>query len=128
LLHFTRNALWASEYVIIPLEPEPLAFEGLRQFIGSILPNMILHNPNLRPGGALLVHRAPQTRKYLPDQIRYQINTHYPGLLFKQEIRFDQELAKMAYYNQPACQYAPGSNGSLDYASFVVEFESRIPP
>jgi chromosome partitioning protein len=131
LMHFTKNALWASDYVVIPLEPEPLAFEGLRQFIVSILPDATVHNPNLKPGGAILVNRAPAVRKYLPEEIKNRIrqdSSMGPSFLFGQEIRLDQQLAKMSLFNRPATEYAIQSNGVQDYIGLAAEFEVRIPP
>jgi len=131
LMHFTKNALWASDYVVTPLEPEPLAFDGLRQFIASILPDAAVHNPNLKPGGAILVNRAPAVRKYLPEEIKTRIRQEPnmgPDFLFGHEIRLDQELAKMSLFNRPATEYAMQSNGVQDYVGLAAEFEAKMPP
>jgi chromosome partitioning protein len=130
LLHFTKNALWASEYVINTLEPEPLAYEGLNQFILSILPDVKLHNQELKPGGAILINRAPATRVYLPEEIKSRILNNLemgPGFLFRTEVHLDQDLAKMPFHRRPASEYS-SSRGVSDYAALTVEFESKIPP
>lgn len=130
LLHFTKNALWASDFVINTLEPEPLAYEGLNQFIATILPDVKLHNPELKPGGAILVNRAPATRIYIPDRIIRRISRNPqmgPHFLFRTEVHLDQALAKMPFYRKPASEYA-SSRGISDFAAITVEFESRIPP
>jgi chromosome partitioning protein len=130
LLHFTKNALWASEYVINTLEPEPLAYEGLNQFIISILPDIRLHNSKLKPGGGIIINRAQATRVYLPKEIKSRI-TGNPymgqGFLFRTEVHLDQDLAKMPLHRKPASEYS-SSQGVSDYAALTVEFESRIPP
>lgn len=130
LLHFTKNGLWASDYVINTLEPEPLAYEGLNQFIAAILPDVRLHNPKLKPGGAILINRAPATRIYVPRRIKSRIFNNPqmgPRFLFRTEVHLDQELAKMPFHRKPASEYA-SSRGISDYAALAVEFESRIPP
>jgi chromosome partitioning protein len=130
LLHFTKNALWASDYVINTLEPEPLAYEGLNQFIVAILPDVRQHNPRLKPGGAVLINRAPATRIYVPERIKSEIASNPsmgPNFLFRSEVHLDQELAKMPFYRKPASEFAT-SKGVTDYAALTVEFESRIPP
>lgn len=130
LLHFTKNALWASDYVINTLEPEPLAYEGLNQFIVSILPDVKLHNPKLKPGGAIIVNRAPATRIYVPEEIKSRIARNVqmgPNFLFRTEVHLDQDLAKMPFHRKPASEYS-SSRGVSDYAALTVEFESRIPP
>ena len=130
LLHFTKNALWSSDFVINTLEPEPLAYEGLNQFIITILPDVKQHNPQLRPGGAILVNRAPATRVYVPDRIKSLIAQNPelgPNFLFRSEVHLDQELAKMPFYRKPASEFA-SSKGVTDYAALTIEIESRIPP
>ncbi len=127
LMHFTKNALMASDYVIIPMEPEPLPFRGFKEFTGQILRDFHRYSP-VQAGGVVLVHRAPRSRKYLPDRIRKEIRASNPMLLFEQEIHLDQELAMMAEDHQPACVRAPGSNGAREYLGLSIEFEARIPP
>jgi cellulose biosynthesis protein BcsQ len=126
--HFTKNALMASDFLIVPMEPEPLPLRGLQEFLRNILPDLQEHNPQLNPGGVVLVHRAPGSRKYLPERIRQEIIALNPRLLFEQEIRLDQQLALMAENNAPVCEYSPDSNGARDYLGLSIEFESRIPP
>lgn len=128
LLHFTKNALIASNYVVIPLEPEYLPFRGLSEFIGSILPDLQTRNRALKLGGVILVHRAPGNRKYMPAEIREKIDILVPNQRFKSEIRLDQNLARMSDLNQPICIFAPTSQGGSDYATLSFEFEARLPP
>lgn len=127
LMHFTKNALMASDYVIMPMEPEPLPLRGLREFTGQILRDFHRYSP-VQAGGVVLVHRAPKSRKYLPDRIKREIRALSPTLLFEQEIHLDQELAMMAEDHQPVCIRAPGSNGAREYLGLSIEFEARIPP
>jgi len=70
LNHQTKNALWASDYLIIPVEPEPLSYEGTKQLIGEIVPEVRQSNPKLKLGGVLIKHRSTALRKWLPEQIR----------------------------------------------------------
>jgi chromosome partitioning protein len=127
LMHFTKNALMASDHVIMPMEPEPLPFRGLKEFIGQIVKDFQRYNP-VKATGVVLVHRAPNSRKYLPERIKKDIRALNPQLLFEQEIHLDQELAMMAEDHKPACLRAPGSKGGRDYLGLSIEFEARIPP
>ncbi len=128
LLHFTKNALMASDYIVMPLEPEYLPFKGLSEFIAGVLPDIQKRNRALKLGGIILVHRAPGSRKYMPAEIRDKIDTLVPNFRFRSEIRLDQNLARMSELNQPICIFAPTSPGGSDYAALSFEFEARIPP
>lgn len=129
LLHFTKNALWASDYVVMPLEPEPLAVDGLERLVYDILPDVTKENESLKIGGAILVHRSQRTRIYIPAEARRRIDKLLgPGMRFKVEIPLDQTLAEMRDYHQPAFVYAPRSQGSAYYEALADEFMARIPP
>lgn len=127
LLHFTKLGLFASDYVIIPLEPEPLALEGLTQLVQNILPDIMKTNPSLKIGGVVIVHQAPRTRKYLPAQARAHINTILPGLLFPVEIPLDVNIADAPNYHRPVCVFAEDSMGSWYFEALADQFMQRIP-
>ena len=125
LNHYMKNALWASDYLIIPVEPEPLSFDGTKQLIGEILPEIQQSNPKLKLGGVLIKHRSNALRKWLPEQIRGRLDTIRNGIRFQNEIRVDQELAKMAVKHSPACVYSSKSAGVEDYYVVTQEFIKR---
>jgi len=128
LLHFTRNGLCAADFVLIPLEPEPLAVSGCRELATAILPDIQkAYNPTIRIIGVLLVWRAPRTRIYLPARARREIDAFLgKGFRFDTEIRLDQSLAMMPAYRKPANLYARTSPGVVDYYNFVDELIARI--
>jgi chromosome partitioning protein len=127
LLHFTKNALWTSDYIVTPLEPEPLAVDGLERLVTDILPDVYKENPDLKVGGAIIVHRAQRTRIYIPEEARQRIDSLLSsGMRFRVEIPLDQTLTQMRDYNQPACIYARNSQGSIYYEALADEFMARI--
>lgn len=129
LLHFTKNALFASDYVVVPMEPEPLALDGLFRFTADVLPDILTRNKNLKIGGVILIHRSQRTRKYIPEQVRSEIDRRFgPQIRFKVEIPLDQNLTLMRDYNKPALCYARTSQGCTYYEALADEFIARIPP
>jgi chromosome partitioning protein len=129
LLHFTKNALWASDYIVVPLEPEPLAVDGLERLVSDILPDIYKENSTLKIGGAVLIHRAQRTRIYIPEEARRRIDRLLgPRMRFTVEVPLDQKLAEMRDYHQPACIYARNCQGSEYYRALADEFIVRVPP
>lgn len=129
LLHFTKNALWASDYVVMPLEPEPLAVDGLERLVADILPDVTKENESLKIGGAIVIHRSQRTRIYIPAEARRRIDKLLgPKMRFRVEIPLDQTLAEMRDYHKPALVYARKSQGSSYYEALADEFMVRIPP
>ena len=82
-------------------------------------------NPKLKLGGVLIKHRSNALRKWLPEQIRGRLDTIRNGIRFQNEIRVDQELAKMAVKHSPACVYSSKSAGVEDYYVVTQEFIKR---
>lgn len=127
LLHFTKLALFASDYIVMPVTPEPLATQGLTQLVENILPDLMKSNPLLKIGGVIVVHRVPRTRRYLPAEARAVIDHVVPGGRFSVEIPVDVNLAEMRDYHQPVCVFAEYSMGSWYFESLADEFIRRIP-
>jgi len=124
LLHFTKNALLASDYVVIPMPPEPLAYDGAEQFIDFILPEIWRHNNNIRLGGVLFIHNSP--RKHMPELIRNKLDEQ-GDIRFKTEVHKDQNLAKMATYHEPICVRSKACQGSKEFHDVTREFTVRVP-
>jgi len=126
LMHFTRNALVASDFLLIPVEPEPLAVDGLRQLVTAILPDIQQQNPRLALLGVAIVNRAPGTRRYIPAAAKADIDRLVPGARLSSEVRLDQQLTQMRVHNQPVFVYAPFSNGASDYQALAAEIVQRL--
>jgi chromosome partitioning protein len=122
---FTTSALIASNYVIVPLEPEPMAFDGLSMLTRSIIPDIMKKfNTSLNIGGILLT--KVDERRILTQKIREDVLRTYPNLKFDQEIHVDVKLAEAAAAHKPICFYSRSSKGSQEYEQVTEEFISRI--
>ena len=115
----TLNAIVASDTVIIPLVAEVLPFQGLtmiKNFIEMIKENI---NPNVNIGGILLTRwEKSNLRKQIEEGLLEQTQIK----IFKTKIRKNIKVAEAPLEEINIIEYAPKSNGALDYISFVNEF------
>ena len=126
---FTRSALRAADHVVVPMEPEPLAYRGLETFMGVILPDVVMYNPNLRVNGVIIVNRAPGHRKYLPEEIKRRIVSGWgQGFLFRTEIPLDVKVAESPKYHIPVSIRIRSSTAAQAFRLLTQEFIQRIPP
>ena len=126
----TVNGLTAAtDGVIIPVQCEYLALEGLSQLARAIeLVRRALH-PALRVRG--LVMTMYDARTTLSKEVVDEVRRHFPGRVFKAIIPRSVRLSEAPSYGEPIIFYAPRSAGSLAYASLTRELlvgDGRLPP
>ena len=119
----TMNALVASDSVIIPVQCEFFALEGITQLLNSIIMVQTSLNPNLRIEGVLLTMLDGRTniglevieevRKYFKDKV---FNTLIPRLV---------RLVEAPSHGKPINEYDPTSRATLAYANLAKEVISR---
>ena len=115
----TLNAIVASDTVIIPLVAEVLPFQGLKMikdFIEMIKENI---NPNVNIGGILLTRWE---KSNLSKQIEEGLREQTEIKVYNTKIRKNIKVAEAPLEEVNIIEYAPKSNGALDYISFVNEF------
>ena len=119
----TTNALVASNKVYIPLTAEALPVKGLTMLDGVIGEVRRRVNPNLELGG-VFVTRYCNNRK-LNKEVVNKIKVRYGDKVFRTIIRENISLAEMPLASQSIFEYAPKSNGAIDYMSLTEEIIAR---
>jgi chromosome partitioning protein len=115
----TVNALVAARSVIIPVQCEYLALEGLGQLMTTIQRVRSALNPGLEIRG--LVMTMFDARATLSRQVVEEVRRHFPGKTFQVIIPRSVRLAEAPSHGQPILTYAPKSNGGLAYRALTEE-------
>lgn len=120
----TVNALTAaSDGVIVPIQCEYLALEGLSQLMQTLRLVRERLNSRLRIFGLLMTMFDPRTN--LSQQVVDEVRKHYPKLIFRTVIPRSVRLSEAPSYGQSIAHYAPRSSGSLAYEALAQEFLAR---
>ncbi len=119
----TVNALAAADAVIIPVQCEYLALEGLAQLMQTIALVRERLNPRLRLFG--LVMTMFDARANLSSQVVHQVMDNFPEQVFQTLIPRSVRIAEAPSYGEPMCKYDPHSRGARAYAELANEFLVR---
>lgn len=121
----TINGLTAaSDGVIIPVQCEYLALEGLGKLLGTIQKVRSVLNPRLHVTGVVLTMFDSRTN--LGQQVVQEVRNHFPKEVFKTIIPRNIRLSEAPSYGQTILSYAPGSAGALAYQALTGEFIQRV--
>ncbi|MBR2339266.1 MAG: ParA family protein [Clostridia bacterium] len=120
----TINALTASDGVIVPMQCEFFALEGLSQLMLTIKKVRQYYNHNLEITGILLT--MFNSRFILTNQVVAELEKHYAGKLFDQRISRSVKLSEAPGFGAPICYFAQYSKGSLEYKKLCDEIMMRI--
>lgn len=115
----TLNGLVAAQQVILPLQGEYLALEGLSQLLGTIERVRAGLNPSLQVRGILLTMFDP--RATLSQDVQNEVAQHFGALVFKTIIPRNIRLAEAPSHGVPISQYAPSSKGAIAYRELARE-------
>lgn len=115
----TVNALTAADGVIVPVQCEYLALEGLSQLARAIELVRRALNPQLRLRGLLMTMYDARTA--LARQVIEEVYKHFPGRVFRTVIPRSVRLSEAPSYGESILTYAPTSAGALAYAAFARE-------
>ena len=116
----TVNGLVAArEGVLVPVQCEYLALEGLGQITQTIQRVQASLFPKLRVRGVILTMFDPRTN--LSSDVVKEVNNHFPGQVFKSVVPRSIRLAEAPSYGLPISSYAPGSVGAKAYESLAKE-------
>ncbi len=119
----TINALVAADALIIPIQCEYLALEGLSQLRNtvSIVKNKL--NPDLYIAGIVMTMFDPRTR--LASDIVKEVRNHFPNEAFQTIINRNVRLSEAPSFGQAILDYDPSSPGALAYRSLAEEVMAR---
>ncbi len=119
----TMNALAAADSVIIPLQCEYYAMEGLAQLIKTIMNVQNDVNPHLRVEGILLT--MFDTRNNLCHQVVNDVTAHLKDKVFQTIIPRNIKLTEAPSFGKPVLTYAADSMGSRSYLNLAYEIIAR---
>lgn len=119
----TINALVASSQVLIPVQAEYYALEGLSQLLQVMQQVQKLHNPNLELVGVVVTMH--DKRNALSRQVYDEVGKHFGDKLFVTVIPRNVRLAEAPSYGQPISEYDKWSKGAKAYKSLAKEIMER---
>jgi len=120
----TLNGLCAAHGVIIPMQCEYYALEGLSDLVNTIKKVHANLNTDLKIIGLLRVMFDP--RMTLSQQVSKQLEQHFGGKVFKTIIPRNVRLAEAPSYGVPGVTFDPSSKGAQAYIAFGAEMVERI--
>ena len=120
----TLNALAAADRLIIPLQTEYYALEGIAGMMDTVERIRSAVNPNLSVLGILLTMYDGRTR--LSQEVEENVRSHFADLVFKTVIPRNVRLAEAPSFGQPIFQYAPASSGAEAYRKLGMEVLERV--
>ena len=119
----TVNALTAADAVLIPLQSEYYALEGLTQLLATIDLVRDHLNPRLAIDGVVLTMADGRTN--LSAEVDAEARRHLGHLVYSTVIPRNVRLSEAPSHGLPIDRYAPGSRGAVAYAALADEFRGR---
>jgi chromosome partitioning protein len=119
----TVNALTAAHAVMIPMQCEYYALEGLSDLVNTIKKVRTHLNPTLEIEG--LLRTLFDTRNMLAQQVSAQLVTHFGDKVYRTVIPRNIRLAEAPSYGMPALIYDRASKGAQAYVELAEEITSR---
>jgi chromosome partitioning protein len=119
----TVNALTAADAVLIPLQCEYYALEGLTQLLATIDLVRDHLNPRLAIDGVVLTMADARTN--LSADVESEVRRHLTGTVYDTVIPRSVRLSEAPSHGQSIATYAPESRGGLAYAALASEFRAR---
>lgn len=120
----TVNALTAADGVVIPMQCEFFALEGLAQLMITIGKIKTHYNPSLNVTGILIT--MYQGRLLLTQQVKAELQKHYPEKLFDKEITRGVKLSEAPGWGKPVYYHDKRCAGAKEYLSVANQLASRI--
>lgn len=121
----TINGLTAATHgVIIPVQCEYLALEGLSQLLSTVQRVRDAINPKLHVAGVVLTMYDSRTN--LGQQVVQEVRAYFPQEAFRTVIPRNVRLSEAPSYGQSILGYAPTSAGALAYQALAAEFLERM--
>ncbi|AXT60448.1 ParA family protein [Aquimarina sp. AD10] len=115
----TLNALTAANSVIIPIQCEYFALEGLGKLLNTIKSVQKIHNKELDIEGLLLTMYDSRLR--LSNQVVEEVQKHFSEMVFKTIIQRNIRLSEAPSYGESIINYDAASKGASNYLSLAHE-------
>ena len=115
----TLNSLVAADSVIIPIQCEYFALEGLGKLLNTIKSVQKLHNPKLDIEGLLLTMFDSRLR--LSNQVVDEVQKHFSTMVFDTIIRRNTRLGEAPSYGESIIAYDATSKGAVNYLNLANE-------
>ena len=122
----TVNALTAADSVLVPIQCEYYALEGLSQLLSTIDLVRDNLNPRLRLAGVLLTMFDARTT--LSADVAAEVRRHLGQTVFQTVVPRSVRLAEAPSYGRPIARYSPESRGAQAYRALADEFVERAGP
>jgi len=119
----TLNALTAANSIIIPIQCEYFALEGLGKLLNTIKSVQRIHNANLDIEGLLLTMYDSRLR--LSNQVVEEVQNHFHDMVFKTIIQRNVRLSEAPSYGESIINYDVNSKGASNYLSLAKEIISK---
>ena len=119
----TVNALVAADRVIVPVQTEYFALEGLAGLLDTLALVQRELNPRLTVAGMLLTMHDARTK--LAQDVAREVRTHFPDLVFDTVIPRNVRLGEAPSFGRPVIHHDPHCAGSEAYFELAKEVASR---
>jgi len=119
----TLNAFVAAEEVLIPIQCEYYALEGLSQLLGTIDRIRRSLNQNLHVSTILLTMYDQRTN--LAQQVAQDVRAHFPEQVLTAVVPRSVRVSEAPSFGQTVVTYDPGSSGAVSYAEAALEIATR---
>ena len=120
----TINAFTASDGIIVPMQCEFYALEGLSQLMITINRIKRMYNPDLNVSGILIT--MYNGRLLLSMQVMAELQKHYADKIFETKISRNVKLTEAPGFGKPVYYHDKSSKGSKEYLEVAKELSSRI--
>ena len=119
----TLNALCAADSLLVPIQCEYYALEGLSQLMATVRQVKRLYNPSLDIEGVLLT--MYDGRLNLTQQVVEEVKKFFPRKVFATAIPRSVRLSEAPSFGKPINYYDPSSRGGLAYQELAEEFVNK---
>ena len=120
----TLNVMVAADEVLIPIQAEYYALEGLSQLWNTVERVGASMNPGLRVSGMLLTRSDKRTR--LSEEVESEVRAHFPHHTFQTVIPRSVRISEAPSYAQTAITYDPRNVGAIAYRKAALELCDRL--
>ena len=120
----TLNALTAADSVIIPIQCEYFALEGLGKLLNTVKSVQKVHNENLEIEGLLLTMYDSRLR--LSNQVVDEVKNHFQNMVFNTIIPRNVKLGEAPSHGKSIVDYDATSKGAKNYLKLAQELKNKI--
>lgn len=119
----TLNALTAADSVVIPIQCEYFALEGLGKLLNTIKSVQKIHNPDLDIEGLLLTMYDSRLR--LSNQVVEEVQKHFNDMVFETIIQRNIKLSEAPSFGESIINYDATSKGAANYLNLAEEIINK---